>query len=130
LILNAYDLSTSIAINDGHGKFVLKSLPAEAQVSPVFGIEVHDFDVDGNLDIILGGNLYNVRPEVGRYDASFGLYLRGDGSGNFTPVPAKQSGIRVDGEVRDIITIKGVREEIILVSRNNDKIVTLKTLKK
>ncbi|HEY5917966.1 MAG TPA: VCBS repeat-containing protein, partial [Chryseolinea sp.] len=130
LILNAYDLSTSIAINDGHGKFVLKALPAEAQVSPVFGIEVHDFDVDGNLDIILGGNLYNVRPEVGRYDASFGLYLRGDGSGNFTPVPAKQSGIKIDGEVRDIITVRGVREEIILASRNNDKIVALKTLKK
>jgi hypothetical protein len=60
---------------------VLKSLPEEAQLSPVYGIEVRDMDNDGKLDILLGGNLYNVRPEVGRYDASFGLFLKGDGNG-------------------------------------------------
>ena len=130
VVLNAYELSTSVAINDGHGKFVLKPLPGEAQISPVFGIEVHDFDSDGNQDILLGGNLYSVRPEVGRYDASFGLYLKGDGAGNFTAIPSIHSGVKIDGEVRDIITLHSAQGDIILTSRNNDTMVALKAQKK
>ena len=42
-----------------------------------------DFDKDGDLDIIAGGNLYNAKPEIGRYDASFGLFLENDGRGKF-----------------------------------------------
>ena len=130
VVLNAYELSTSVAINDGHGKFVLKPLPGEAQISPVYGIEVHDFDSDGKQDILLGGNLYSVRPEVGRYDASFGLYLKGDGTGNFTAIPSIHSGIKIDGEVRDIITLHSAKGDIILTSRNNDTMVALKAQKK
>ncbi len=54
-----------------------KSLPLEAQFSPVYAAEAGDFNDDGNLDILLGGNLYNVKPEVGRYDASYGSFLSG-----------------------------------------------------
>ena len=37
--------------------------------------EVMDVNKDGNLDIVLGGNFYRAKPVVGRYDASFGLFL-------------------------------------------------------
>ena len=40
----------------------------------VYAIE-DDFDADGDLDLVLGGNLYRAKPEVGIYDASHGLYL-------------------------------------------------------
>ena len=128
--LDAYILSTSILINDGLGRFTVKALPVEAQFSPVYGIEIADFNVDGNQDILLGGNFHKTKPEVGRYDASYGLLLAGDGKGNFEPRSAAESGIRIDGEVRDIISISSAKKRLILVSRNNDSIVTYTTKQK
>jgi enediyne biosynthesis protein E4 len=126
LKLNAYEFSTCVLMNEGKGKFTLSPLPYEAQMSPVYGIEILDFDGDRNMDILLGGNLYSAKPEVGRYDASYGVYLKGDGKGTFKSVPCKESGLKMDGEVRDIITLKSKQGEIILVSRNNNSILAFK----
>ena len=59
----------------------------QAQLSPVYGIEILDLNGDGHQDILLGGNLYRAKPEVGRYDASYGVCLSGDGKGNFKVGP-------------------------------------------
>lgn len=128
--LDANEFATSILINEGQGKFTLKALPTAAQISPVYGIEIADFDSDGHRDILVGGNLYKVKPEVGRYDASYGVYLKGDGKGNFKSVSAKESGIKINGEVRDIITVQTTKGDIIMVARNNDTMVTFKKNKK
>lgn len=124
--LEVHQLSTSVLINQGNGKFEVRTLPIEAQAAPMYGIEITDFDGDGHPDILLGGNLYRTKPEVGRYDASYGVYLRGDGKGGFTYVPANQSGIRIEGEVRDIMTVKSKQGDLLLVSRNNDAVVAFK----
>ena len=124
--LDANEFSTSILINEGKGKFTLKHLPVEAQLSPVYGIEVGDFDGDGHEDIFLGGNLFNAKPEVGRYDASYGLLLKGDGKMNFVAMSSIESGIKLEGEVRDIVTLRTSDGEMIMVSRNNDSIISLK----
>ncbi|HTE30651.1 MAG TPA: VCBS repeat-containing protein [Chryseolinea sp.] len=129
-VLTAYDFSTSVLLNDGHGKLVLKALPTEAQFSPTYGIEIADYDGDSFLDVLLGGNLYRARPEVGRYDASYGTYLKGDGHGNFKAVSAEDSGMQMDGEVRDIITVATPAGELILAARNNDTILSFKKIKK
>ncbi|WP_276374915.1 VCBS repeat-containing protein [Chryseolinea sp. H1M3-3] len=128
--LDAYEFSTSILINQGHGKFSLRPLPIEAQLSPVYGIEIADIDSDNHPDILLGGNLYKAKPEVGRYDASYGVFLKGDGKGNFKPVSSKDSGIKMDGEVRDIIYVKTEQGDLILAARNNDSILAFKKKKK
>ena len=86
-----------------------------------------DIDGDGKSDILLGGNLYGAKPEAGRYDASFGTVLKGDGKGEFTPILAAKSGLKVDGEVRDIITLRGKGGDLIVVSRNNNGVVTYKS---
>jgi enediyne biosynthesis protein E4 len=124
--LQAFEFSTSVFLNDGKGKFVLKPLPVIAQLSPVYGIEIGDFDSDGKKDIVLGGNLFETKPQVGRYDASYGLFLKGLGHGEFESVPSKQSGIRIDGQVRDLVAISGKnnKELILLVSRNADSVIT------
>lgn len=113
-------LETVALINQANGKFEIRKLPTEAQLSPVFAICIADFDQDGIEDIILGGNLYEVKPEAGRYDASYGAFLKGTGKGNYAPVPIRQSGLFMDGQVRDlkIIGVKG--REMLMVARNND----------
>ncbi len=123
LTLNAYELASVVLINEGN-KFTMKRLPQEAQLSPVYGIETGDFDHDNYPDILLGGNLYSVKPEAGRYDASYGTFLKGDGKGAFHAQPWQVSGFRVQGEVRDIITLQCQGEERIIIGRNNDSIIT------
>jgi hypothetical protein len=112
-------LSSAIAINNGDGTFELRDLPQQAQFSPIYGILVEDFDKDGKQDVLLGGNFHRAKPEVGRYDASYGLLLKGKGDGSFDALPASASGIRVDGEVRDIISLKSGGKDLIIFARNN-----------
>lgn len=127
LKLDVFELGTGVIINDGNGKFIFERLPVEAQLSTMYAIEVLDFDDDGNLDILLGGNLYGVKPEVGRYDASYGIFMKGDGKGKFIPVSAKKSGISIDGEVRDFTMLKSNGTNLLMVARNNDTILFFKT---
>ena len=118
-------LQSSLLINDGSGKFQVQNLPLEAQLSPVYAILPHDFDGDGNLDLLLGGNLLNVKPEMGQYDASFGCYLKGNGDGSFSWLPPSRSGIKIQGEIRDFATIQSGTKTLLIVARNNDTPVVL-----
>lgn len=124
--LEVFQLSTSVLMNEGSNKLTVKPLPVEAQFSPVYGIEVFDYNDDGNEDILLGGNLYRVKPEVGRYDASYSTVLLGEGNGNFNVLSSKIPGIRIDGEIRDIVSVHTAKGPLLVVSRNNETVVTLK----
>ncbi|MGC4035271.1 MAG: VCBS repeat-containing protein [Chitinophagaceae bacterium] len=117
--LEAKTMESSVFINNKNGTFTRKALPKEAQLSPVYGIVVDDYDGDGNKDIIVGGNFYESKPEVGIYDASYGLLLKGDGKGNFTSVPPQQSGIAVKGAVRDIVELKAGKKWLTIFAMNN-----------
>lgn len=125
--LDVFELGTGILLNDGKGKFTFSRLPVEAQISPMYAIEIDDFDLDGNQDILLGGNLYNVKPEAGRYDASYGIFLKGDGHGKFIAVPSLNSGLKIEGEVRDFVMLKSKGRNLLLVARNNDSVSFYKT---
>ena len=122
LELKVFEMRSCMLINDGNGKFTLQPLPMEAQFSPVYGIEISDVDKDGFMDILLGGNLYHVKPEVGRYDASYALYLKGDGAGNFEALPSKESGINIHGEIRDILSLQSRKGPLTVFSRNDDSV--------
>ncbi|HJQ12878.1 MAG TPA: VCBS repeat-containing protein, partial [Gemmatimonadaceae bacterium] len=75
--------SSVVALNNGDGTFTLRPLPAEAQFAPIYASVAGDFDGDGKIDLMVAGNSFDVSPMLGRYDASYGLLLRGDGKGNF-----------------------------------------------
>ena len=99
------------------------------QFSPVYAAAVGDYNGDGNQDILLGGNLYNVKPEVGRYDASYGTVLLGDGNGGFRYVPARVSGFRLDGEVRAIMEVQtSSKGKMACCARSNDSLQVFKVL--
>ena len=127
--LDAFNLETTLFLNDGSGNFTARPIPVEAQFSPVYTAKTGDFNGDGNPDILLGGNLFNVKPEVGRYDASYGSFLMGDGKGGFRNVPAKLSGFRLNGEVRDILEVSTNNGKLLVVSRSNDPLQIFKVLR-
>jgi hypothetical protein len=122
-------LETSLFTNDGSGHFTRSSLPVETQFSVVMAATSGDFNHDGNPDLLLGGNLYHVKPEVGRYDASYGHYLAGDGSGGWEVVPGSSSGFRLDGEVREILPVDSPEGGLIVVARSNDPLQILRKIK-
>ena len=113
--------ATSLARNNGDGSFTLVPLPLAAQIAPVYGILADDFDQDGKLDLLLAGNFDGVKPDVARMSASYGLFLRGDGRGNFTPVRTAESGFLVPGQVRDIQKLRTRAGDLYIVARNNDR---------
>ncbi len=115
LKLEANTLSSVILINEGDFNFRVLALPLEAQFSPIYAISAHDFDDDGDVDIILGGNLYGVKPEVGRYDASFGIYLENQGNLQFK-YHKDGRGLHLDGEIRDM----EIMGRNLIVTKNND----------
>jgi hypothetical protein len=120
--LNVKSMESCVMINTGKGFLHLTPLPVEAQFSPVSAIATDDFDHDGICDIIIGGNQYRAKPETGIYDASYGLFLKGNSDGTWKSVFPGISGFCIKGEIRDlkILNIKGSR--IITVARNNDNL--------
>lgn len=120
----------SVYLENNEQSFKVKALPFEAQLFPVFALKAEDIDGNGTLDLLLGGNLNAVQPEIGPMDAGIGLVLLGDGIGNFKPLTLKESGFLVRGEAREIVTLKNLKNErILFVSRNNDTVLSF-TIKK
>jgi enediyne biosynthesis protein E4 len=97
--VSATTLSSMVFLNQGNS-FKAVPLPREAQFAPAFSVNVADFDGDGNEDIFLSQNFFDLQPEIARIDAGLGLWLRGAGNGQCEVVPASRSGVRVNGEQR------------------------------
>jgi hypothetical protein len=125
-VREADTFASAIALDNGDGTFTVKALPPEAQLAPIYATLAGDFDGDGQTDLLLGGNLYGLMPAIGRGDAGYGLMLRGDGKGGFTAVDMPRSGIAIDGQIRAIRALKSDGRILIVVARNNDKVVVLR----
>ncbi len=127
----AYTFATSLVRNNGDGSFTVVPLPDEAQLAPVYGILAADLTQAGHAardgvkpdgrDLLLAGNFDGFKPEIGRMSASFGLVLRADGAGSFTPIRAPESGFFVPGQARDIQRVRTATGDLFIVSRNNDR---------
>lgn len=109
-----------VAVNKGNGQFAIQQLPPMTQLSSVNAIHCMDVNNDGFTDVMLGGNLYGFLPQFERLDASYGDVLINDGKGRFSFTPQKQTGLQVQGEVRDIAAIETKKGRQLLFLRNND----------
>jgi len=119
-VVCAQRFESSYLENFGNGKFRISSLPIEAQFSPIYGILTGDYNDDGNLDALLVGNSYSTEVISGRDDASVGLYMRGDGNGNFKSVNSNASGFFADGDSKGMASlIRADGREMIIVGNNN-----------
>ena len=124
--LDAYELRSCVFINNKRGGFDKQPLPTEAQFSPIYGLVAGDFDKDGKTDLLLGGNFYQSKPEVGIYDGSYGLMLRGDGNGHFQSLSVSQSNLLIKGAVRDLLTLNCGAENLVIIAKNNDSLQVIK----
>lgn len=116
--------------NLGNGSFKIHPLPVEAQTAPVFGILSNDYNSDGNPDLLLTGNSYSSNIYTGQYDAFIGLFLEGNGKGEFTPVPGKESDFFVDGDAKGLAELTmGDGSSLILAAQNSDSLKVFKALR-
>ena len=123
--LQANHLATSYFENKG-GRFALRSLPVQAQFSPVYKIIAEDWNKDGSVDLLLLGNNDFPRLKMGKMDANFGIVLLNDGKGNFKNLDYKDSGLLLAGDVKDAAVINIGTERLLLIGINNSEWINYK----
>ncbi len=126
MLTGNFDASVYIE-NIGNGKFSLHALPIEAQLAPLNDIVLADIDGDGNDDILGIGNDFGNETFIGRYDAFNGVYLKGDGKGNFESVKTATSGFLVPGDAKSIIQVRhAMGGNLFFVTQNKNKLLVFK----
>lgn len=104
-------------------KFRVSPLPKTSQVAPIRAIHINDFNDDGKLDILMGGNNSNMELSSGPSDASVGHLLLGDGTGNFLEEPLYGAISGFSGNIRDLNPIQLSQDrEAILIVKNSGKL--------
>ncbi|HMO62692.1 MAG TPA: VCBS repeat-containing protein [Ferruginibacter sp.] len=111
---------TCVLENTGNGKFVKHILPVQAQFAPVNAIVCEDVDGDGFKDIVLAGNEYQNEVITGRYDASYGCFLKGGPNYQFVYMPPSVTGLVLEGDIKDMKVLPMPNgKKILLVAANN-----------
>jgi hypothetical protein len=118
-------LLTSSFIENKNGQFLISPLPVTTQFAPVKGIAAEDVDMDGKLDLILVGALYDADVVTGRYDASIGNVLLNTGDNHFRSLPASETSFAVRGDARGIARLElSNKRSMVLIAQNNDKLLS------
>lgn len=116
----------SVYLENTKQGFKIKALPNIAQIAPINQILIKDFDNDGNLDALTAGNLHASEVETPRADAGYGLFLKGNGNGDFTPKTAIETGFFTNGDVKDMAIINVKQQPYVLSAKNNDFLQCIK----
>jgi len=120
-IMKKTTISESIvAINEGGGKFIIKKLPNRVQLSSVCGISTYDVNNDGNLDIIMGGNHFEFKPQYSRLDANYGSVLLNNGKLEFKWQNYDSTGFFIREEIKHIKTFKDKNGKTFIITAIND----------
>ncbi|HEY6902535.1 MAG TPA: VCBS repeat-containing protein [Puia sp.] len=117
-LLTVETTQTCIFYNEGQLQFTQTPLPLRAQFSTTFAIHVTDLNADGKPDLLLAGNFYGLKPEIGRNDASYGTTLIADNTRHYRYLSPAESGFFIRGEVRDLQPLG----PYLIAARNNDSL--------
>lgn len=118
IIYEVFQTQSAIIWNEGT-QFKLAPLTVNAQLAPVYSILIEDVNQDEQLDIILGGNQFKGKPQTGIYAASNSLLLRNLGQKKFDALSIAESGLNVEGQIRDVQKIKIGKDNYVIIARNN-----------
>ncbi|WP_422079344.1 VCBS repeat-containing protein [Ulvibacterium sp.] len=116
--------SSVCLMNNGSEGFEIVPLPTRAQIAPIYGTLIEDFNGDGFPDILAVGNSHGVEVFSGWQDSSFGTLLVGNGDGTFQTIENYDtSGFYINGEAKALVNVK--RKDgsyLTLVSKNDDSL--------
>ena len=118
--VRATELRSMAALNDGTGQFTLSPLPLDAQLSPMYGLAAVKMDSESDPLILIGGNLFEVKPEAGRYDASYGTVLKAPA---MTVLPWQESGFTLRGQLRRLLPVVVGDRRMVVAALNNDRLL-------
>jgi hypothetical protein len=121
-------LGSAVCYGDGKGNFTINDLPASLQLSPIFSfLRISGRSAEENT-YLCGGNFFDVIPYEGRYDAqAISLF---DIDGNVVHSIPEPGLSAIKGQVRDVKQLNTRNNNtIIVVARNNESLVVLRTVK-
>ena len=113
---------SSVYLENTGNSFKMINLPVLAQLSAVNKILKKDINNDGYTDVIISGNMYNSEVETPRNDGSVGVYLEFIPNNGFRAVPTKESGLFINGDVKDMELIRFKENDFIISAKNDDLI--------
>ncbi len=117
---NAYTLSSAWMENLDGKEFKMRPLPPLAQISCINSFLFDDFADDVSNELLLGGNFYPYKPQLGRSDASMGLLLNYS-KGYLKVNNEALSNLWLTGDIRDMAILRGKDgKRRLVVSRNDD----------
>jgi enediyne biosynthesis protein E4 len=93
------DLTKSIVLINQNKDFQIANLPSEVQYSCIHSIFARS--VKGDVQMLLGGNFYNIKPQFGRQDGSYGWKV--DWKGGFSDKQYNVSPLFINGQIRHIV---------------------------
>jgi len=109
-----------IAINEGDGKFSIKILPPRVQLSCICGISCSDVNNDGYMDLIMGGNNFEFKPQYSRLDANYGNVLLGNKELDYQWQDYTKSGLFIREEIKHIKLFKDRNGHTFVIAALND----------
>ena len=119
LVKEASTAQSVIAVNEGNGKFRIVPLPPRVQLSCICDIRCTDLNADGHLDLVLGGNNFEFKPQYSRLDAGLGNVLLGDGALNFEWQSFDRSGFAIREEIKYLRELKDKTGRRFLLAAGN-----------
>jgi hypothetical protein len=117
-------LSSMYLHNDGKRHWTLQPLPERAQISMINGLVPST--INGKESLVLAGNFYPFRAQLGPLDAGIGLVLQMDEHRHFISQPYDQTGLFIPGDVRSLIGLKGKKQEFIVAASYNGAVQVLR----
>ncbi|MEP2023913.1 MAG: VCBS repeat-containing protein [Reichenbachiella sp.] len=115
--------------NIGESQLEMTRLPFAAQTSSLNSMAIMDYNQDGNLDIVAGGNNFTSEVETPRNDACYGWLLQGNGQGQFTTIDYARSGFYVPFDIRHVMNIQTNDGNITLFVSNSGPLKAFRQVK-
>lgn len=117
------EFKSILLLNKGQGKFQITYLPNEAQFFPISNAIGMDINKDGFEDILVAGNIYDTEVETPRLDAISGLILVSNQKDGYVPLSWRESGLYLDGNIRDLEIIDGPNGNLVFATQNNGPLI-------
>lgn len=116
LVNKAHMLESVTVINNGDGSYTIQPLPLATQFSPIFDINITDFNNDKQQEILLTGNFSGTKPQEGRYDTNNGIFVNSSGK----VLKGMKYQLNLKGDVRNVGIARSINNSRLLIVAKND----------